>query len=843
MISALLRTARILGAAGINRCAAAIAVVFCGSFAGNAAGQTTPVTVEMQQFGLGGVARPGTMTPIRLNLTDSGSRPRRVQVQWTVEDSDGDQALYAREMTLNPGLPNETWLYIHLPFTADSGTTFDVTVIELDEQGREGANVAATRFRPPRVLDPVEGVIGVVGTSTANLNQYDQWPGLRGEASSGHEFLRALTGLRFRDLPDRWMGLDLLRTLVVMEGDPSVLSIDQGAAVREWVQRGGHLVIVLPQVGMPWSGTQLDAILPEVSVLKWPDVALDAPEAGGGVLSHLSSRPEQLSLLRETGSGELIPVRVTFNVFALPSEAAGVRWADLGLVPMMEVTVPASVAGSERRLPIVVQRQVGFGRVTLVGVPVNDPQLQRAGLRLPEAEVFWNRLLGLRQDTPDSAELQRLMAQPQQRGATDRVLNTMRKPSVLSLPIPAKLNLTWHAGSGLFLATLVFLTYWGLSGPAAFLLLKQRGLAQYSWLAFVALATIFTGISWVGASALRSDDIRPQHFTVLTHIAESPLQKATTYFTAALDGFNTARVRVGDPEDEDGGSGPPMHNAVYSFSAPRVVTQGFPDSRSYLVESADPEEIRAPARSTAKQMTARWVGPPQAGWGMPTYLNDADRPRVTVSTGEGAQQGREIRLSGRIAHTLPGPLRDVTVYHVTPVRYWTPRPPDNLSGKPWLRVHAWAFNQWDANSTLDLSSFSHDVDSIVWRENNHFARMETSVSRNSYFDRYGASFSGASRDERLAFELLTFYGMMTPPVWVSAQADSAPLFQRELGREWDLSEWMTRPCLIITGYVESSPIPTPIYLDGERLEQANAKSETYLRWVYPLPADSEPGAM
>ena len=62
-------------------------------------------------------------------------------------------------------------------------------------------------------------------------------------------------GLDLETLPDRWYGLSLLSTLVWGpndSGDPSSTAMSETTrhAVREWVFRGGHLVVVLPDVSI-----------------------------------------------------------------------------------------------------------------------------------------------------------------------------------------------------------------------------------------------------------------------------------------------------------------------------------------------------------------------------------------------------------------------------------------------------------------------------------------------------------------------------------------------------------------------------------------------------------------
>src|SRR5439155_13267737 len=47
---------------------------------------------------------------------------------------------------------------------------------------------------------------------------------------------------------------------------------------------------------------------------------------------------------------------------------------------------------------VAIQRTFGFGRITVIGIDLADGRM--AGLALPQADAFWNRILGRRNDTP-----------------------------------------------------------------------------------------------------------------------------------------------------------------------------------------------------------------------------------------------------------------------------------------------------------------------------------------------------------------------------------------------------------------------------------------------------------
>src|SRR5436190_1654363 len=86
----------------------------------------TGVTIDVDQFGVGGAIRQGDLAAVRLKLTSNLTQPTAVWVQWQVPNADGDIGEYGRSLTLTPNQTSLTWIYA--PLSQDVGPTSVWTV-------------------------------------------------------------------------------------------------------------------------------------------------------------------------------------------------------------------------------------------------------------------------------------------------------------------------------------------------------------------------------------------------------------------------------------------------------------------------------------------------------------------------------------------------------------------------------------------------------------------------------------------------------------------------------------------------------------------------------------------
>lgn len=748
------------------------------------------IDIVCDAFGVGGAARAGEWTGVRLRLTDQASKPRAVAICFWQPDPDGDTALVTREITLNPGVTQALWLYAPLGWKTSTSSEFTITAHSLgaesaapaDQDDRGGAptlgrQVAAARVSPRAMHRESDSIVGVVGRSPAGgLVRYAaSLDGADPRPIAANERTEVVTGLTPADLPDRWMGLTQFETLVWISGDPAALSERQAEAVREWVQRGGHLVISLPSVGQAWSNPRtnpLQDMLPNATITREEGVSLEPLRA---LLRPRDSLPMPDRAVVQT---------ISPKANAEPGEAV-------------------VVLGAPDGRPIVVRRALGAGMVTLVGLDFAQQSLAER----VDVQFFWHRALGKRFDVLSREQMQAARAKAGFLGAD---------PAWTDSDIPGEIAKSGRAGVGVLLGLCVFGAYLLLAGPLGFAMLRRRGGVQHAWVAFVAVAAGFSALAWGGATAMRPLRAEVQHLTVLDHVYGQPLERARSWFSALLPTYGEQRVSI-----EPGAGADAIHNALRPWDSPLAgAAARFPDARPYALDARAPDELRVPTRSTVKAFQADWLGAP--AW--PGVSPEGGEVRVDES-------GDAMRLVGRLTHSLPAPLTDVTVLLVRRQKPLSGELGDNgplLSvGLAWAKVSA-----WPAGEALDLSSLTPTSGSTL---DGDFEKLSGEVAPASVAFASGVT-RASSGDVARRLRALSFFSALRQPRYLATSSNDigSVVPARRAAHGLDLSAWLTQPCLIVLGQIERGPCPVPIRIDGA---EAPSAGRTYVRWVYPLPSN------
>lgn len=803
-------------------------IVSAVPLAENAMAQSSAdVEIELDIFGVGNVYRPGELTGVRLRLTSlpggNLGEATSAWVQLEVADANGDIVECSRAVTLTRGRPTPVWLYVPLPPDVTTDTIYTARVFEFTDGQRRG-ELGGRRFRASDAIAPSEsvplgtGMLAVVGQRQMGLRAYADAFDQADRPLSAHERTRVAFGIRPDQLPDRWDALKGFEAVVWSSASPQQLSSDHATAVREYVRRGGHLILVLPEDINPWQfgvrgQTTLEDMLPQTEPRK--DEAVPVRE----LLPVMSKA-------RDTQADFTMGIRVFRELN--------------GAFDNIDNYYEPLIALPDGRV-VVVQRTFGHGRITVCGIDVASQRLaavplSHGGMGIPQADAFWNRIIGRRADTPTSGELDQIR---------EADLLMRFAPSSTSLGsgslISQQIAMTTQAGLGLLVALVLFGSYWLLAGPGGFGILKMYKQVRHAWVAFAAIAGVFTAVAWGTVSVLRIKEPQINHFTVLDHIARSGTdsrpgdpqqQRAVSWFELYVPGYASPRVTL-DSESE-------QRNVLLPWIPPNDSLQRFPNVDRYAIDvGAEPNSYSIPARSTSTPMYAHWVGGIDPDWGGLVRSHPEDPVRAVIDGG-----GTERSLTGAITHDLPGTLRDVVIIwnrnlRLPPLRYhrsgddelgWVP---SLTSGQMLNAGFMWRMGSWERGAVIDMSAQDYTAQANLARAiNDRYVETMRGIG--------GTTTRPVTADTRRRYlEMLSFFHQLTPPAYVKGHPDEEEstdrvTFNRHIARELDLSEWFNRPCIIVIGYLDNSELPMSIRVNDSDRPVASTGT-TMVRWIYPLP--------
>ena len=823
-----LRTSPTPGRLGIALALLVSTVIAAGALAEDA------VALRLEAFGAFNAFRPGDVTAMRVQAESRLPEAVECILQWELPNADGDIVAHARPLTLAPGQRASRWLYARLPpgpASSLAGTVFTLRAFEARD-GRRLREIGSLRCRigdasqPSMPVELREGLIGVVGDGRMGLEAFEAT--FESERiPSMSEVTRLARVAKPQELPDRWEGLSSLES-VVWGGSvgPQGVPADRLQALRAWIERGGHLIVSLPEGSDAWG---LRAARHGLSDLM--------PSAGARVVEGIRVR-DLLPLLSRSSEIRRGDARVSMTVF-------DPKALDRGWKPLLWMPRDGDAASRELRgQAMAVQRTLGLGRVTLLGLDVDALHRQAlSGRGLPDADAFWNQVLGRRADAPSQAEYREWNdAKPRQLITGDGVQVDAGRPDFIRQELTVGSSGAWRVLLVLGFGVVFFV----LAVPLPWFLLLRRGQSRWIWPAFAAVSVAASIAAWIVVATAGGPETTVRHLTVLDAVedgAASPPVRGVAWISAALSGFGTATVRLGAP-----GSG----DLLLDWAPPGSDPQRFPDTARGERDIDGAGELRIPARSTSTDLQGWWLGAPPPGWGR---VIDQDRERPVRATARGGESPR-MGLEGVLRHVLPAPLRQVTVIHVGPFtwegRRWSSRNGGEItpSALPPRPARIATIPEWDGRP-LDVGSLLYPSGSVLeaTRPVNPGSLDEGSVPTSlaamyrdpllNAVNRVTASIDERSLQTDSPFDelrMLTLFQMLTPPEYrrSATQGVTAVRIVRSLGRELDLSAWFTRPCLIVTGFLDDQPLPVAFELDGEK---APSRGRIMVRWVLPLPAE------
>lgn len=755
-------------------------------------------------IGLSGVVRRGTCTPVLVTIDYTGTQPRKVRCTLELPDFDGETPIWERVVTLTPSRKQQVWLYgepRHVRKENREIWRFQVIDVATDRLlAAQSIEPFAGAESSGRLAQTDERIVGIVGTSMPGLDMFTL-------DAAQHEKARFLSGMMLKSIPDRWQGLALIQTLIWAPngGDPGSpdLSPDSAEALRQWVRRGGHLVISLPTFADPWPASPLRDILPPVAVTPLRDMSTPL---------WLGSPQERLKI----DAKGLLPSGKATVVFAAEHRMDDADEADASdpQRPKPNLGIGPS-AGGRQSVPLVVTHQSGMGRVTLIGIDLGDRRLAR--MNLPNGDQFWNtifqwRVPALRKQYIEDEQTAGRMALPRDR-------KTVRLDEVL---IPPMVGMAEAAGTPLAIAVLFFGLYWLAAGPGGFGLAKARGITRHAWLIFVVVVAVFSAVAWGGAAMLRQRTAGIAHLTVLDIDGSSGLVRAHSWFSLFVPGHGRFEVTVDPGKTEESSA------LLAAPGLPGGEDSGYIDPERYIVPAASPGSVRVPFRATAKQMEVNFLG----------YLLEEEKflgakwglPRGKLQVVNGWPQGK-------LVHNLPGDLHEVRAVYSTG------------RGEPMV----WTIGDWPAGKELTIKR-PDAAEPLCMPARYSTDNTDPKKPKISYTAPAGllgdlihkhkpgldatAILGGRLTNDRIiqTLTLLSFYGNLPPPQYVFN--DRSEIFksdpygcERAVGRELDLTPLLGMPRLIILGHLDKGPFPVPMSVDGRTVK---AEGWTMVRWIGSL---------
>ena len=791
--------------------AAAVALLLL-FVAGPAWSQLTAVRMDIKRefLGIGGAIQRGVWTPVRVDLFNASAENLEVTCRWLLTDEDGDQLIAQREkITLLPNRNQGVWLYAVPPMNTRAGDSWVFQAVSSDNELLASAEV---QLDDKALVSASVNLVGLSGSRHLGLQPWQRW-------STTHEPIGIVRELNIETLPDRWYGMEGLSSLVwypVDGGEPTSTQMSDSSkrALREWIYRGGHLVLMLPYAGQQW--TSADSGLADlIEPLKASD------------FKQKSARPP-ISVFGILRNANPVPM-LTFDLSNAP------EYSVLAEAEVPQVSANPPGGNQTKKEPLIVTRRFGFGQITLVGIDLSDPTVLQS-LDDFRMHKVWTRIFSWRGSKTGELLPVSEFENPQ----TANQYREMRKASGFSELgdwIAPRVARQRETGPAVGLAFILFVIY-ALAAALTFPnLLRGKGWERHSWMLFVGIVALFSVVAWGGAWVMRPSSSSAAHFTVLDIDGNSNLVRARSWQSVLIPKFTNAQVDV--PSKSDGFQLMDVVNLVSSAGHElRPESPGYPDRRTYAYNAAQPSEVGIPMRSTTKSLMLDYLGQITA---QQDGLQKAwTLPNATLAVGNNGLP------TGTITHAFPGPLRDVHIIYC-PGGPQTPGLPTQTQppGRPLVYQYRNANNQsiWNPNQPLAMPPSSKDYTALWIRPKLNLPSgdrpWKTEGFLGQQIDR--RKFGESSSDSAVVYDtmLLSFFDALPPPIYENKHlnminfggAVSNAGYHRSLLRDLDMTKLVTGRRVIIIGHLKDVSSPVPMTIDGEAV---NSEGWTVVRWIYDL---------
>lgn len=544
---------------------------------GQAAAQIPDVRVVQAGFPAArmtsAVARDGQWTPIVTELRLAGSGVFQGSLRVVSEDLDGDLVEYfTQPVVVNAEAgPRRFWTYA-VGFqrrTPPSTWTVDV----LDEAGavlarlpvpasewlsNDDALIVDISPRPIIKLRSLEPRIPVAGESDE-----EKKPSQTTYRKYCVSFLEA------RNLPDRWLGLESVDTVVWDLPVPGELSENQLQALIEWVRRGGKLVV---GIGANWAAIR-DSALAEIMPM-------------GGEAKTLAAAKLRLFQSRFVNAGPDGKGKVEFDA---PISVGQLQAARESVVVFRDQVHPVGTA-----VDLVSVRCIGAGRVTATAASLRDLT------SLAVTPEFYGYCLDV---VPLTTRYAKLLEDKRNStltfGATE-----------LALFAEIATRISFQGQRTLFvLAVLAFVALYTLVATAgSWWWLQRRSLLSLSWTVFAGLAVVASvaGLLLVSVSGGLRQGVHSVH--VVSQQAADRWAACRGWYGYGSALRQLVNLHVGPAEDAEAPGSGKSSGFVRAMAMPTPLIATFATPARYQSDPAEGGLAEVVVRATLKQFEGAWAG-------------------------------------------------------------------------------------------------------------------------------------------------------------------------------------------------------------------------------------------
>jgi hypothetical protein len=461
-----------------------------------AAAPERPINVESVRVGFvaGGQAnlfKPGKWAPLWVQLRGGPARFSGV-IEVVVPDDDGTPTTLRQAIDVQAGAVVPVTTYIR------PGADHPELILRFfDAQGRRVAVVSGDSLVSLDSMRPEETLLVVLGKARG-VELIPKLPGF--STDNDRAGSREINVARFDTLassvPGRWIAYDAVEAIVLDTNDRDLmakLNASGGQALREWVRRGGHLVV---SIGSDW--------------LRVRDSFLLAPD--DPMLPALPTSRERVS-----------------DLGALESYAGATKPITRPGAPPVLVTKLEEVEqrrgkvliGATGALPLVVRGTYGFGRVTVMALDVDQSPFDT----WDDRALLWVKALDLRRQLVDESASSPGVA------AAGRLYQN----NVSDLSSQLRKSLEQFSGVTLipfgWVAFFIFL-YILLIGPGDYFFLKKVvKRMELTWITFPTIVVTVSVLAYYAAYAVKGSELRINQVEVVDVDQPSGLVRGSTFLT------------------------------------------------------------------------------------------------------------------------------------------------------------------------------------------------------------------------------------------------------------------------------------------------------------------------